>query len=171
MNTFDIVSHSDNGSLAVVSDNGTRYEYSGATARDIEQIRKLIKRKDYAHGWQYLKSLRLFSIQKPGGKEERVSENIFEHLLESELFKPNSSAEVRKRRPKPKAQKGDRVRLTYSIAARIAGGQMRFKQGQEAVVSRSPWWNKDQGSYWYYCTVPGVDGNVTLFDDEFEKIE
>lgn len=101
--TFNMPVVRNDGSLVIHSEDGTRYEYTLTTARDVEQLRLFIKRRDFKHGWQYLSKLNLFTKQKPGEKEKRVTKNTFEslfdHLMESkDLFKPNSDAEVYKRR-------------------------------------------------------------------------
>ena len=100
---FSISSYSNDGSLVIYSEDGIRYEYTQTTAFDVKKLLQLLNRRDYKHGWKYLKALNLFTIQRPGEKEKRVTKNVFEglfdHLMESkELFPPTPDDEVYKRR-------------------------------------------------------------------------
>ena len=96
-NKLTILSSASDGSLVVMSDTGVRYEYSGTSERDVAVVKNLINKKAYGRAWQYLKKLRLFSKQKPGEKEKCVVENIFEHVLNEDLFQSNSKEQLLQR--------------------------------------------------------------------------
>ncbi len=84
-NSFQVLSHTTDGAIRILSNTGTRYEYTGAVPSIARKLLQFVHQKRWGEGWQLLKSLKL--ISKGRIKEEQDFDSVFKPMPMEEFIK------------------------------------------------------------------------------------